>query len=363
MKNNNFKIEWEKWRDQELKIISPLLNKLGFELKEKQIHIKGERYISIGKKLILIAQRKKDNKKVIIKISKDKDEIKEIKKERQSRKILEKINFSYRPFLSPPEILFIKKNKYYIFITEFIEQNKTFLERNLEEQFFFSLKSFDAQEGAHITTLKHFSLILKTFESIYAQDYLNKFKKNKNIIISFFPENKNIKNILEQSFLLLKKEQKIINLYSDFLTHWDFVPHNFRIRNNKTYLLDHSALHFGNKYEGQARFINFMILYNRPLEKMLLNYIKNNRSSEELLSLKLMRIFRLEELILHYARSIQKADSILSNLNLERFRFWSYILEKVLKDEDISDEIINKYKKTRDSLRSTDENERQKKLH
>jgi hypothetical protein len=363
MKNNKYKKEWEEWRDKELTVISPLLNKLGFILSEKQVHIKGERYISSGQKLILIGKRKIDNKKIVIKISKNKKEINEIKKERKARETLKKINFAYHTFLSPQEILFIKKNKYYIFITEFIEQEKTFLERDLKEQFFLSLKAFEVQEGAHATTYNHSSLIYKNLESINAQDYINKFLTYKKNITLNFPKDAHLQDLLDKSLSFLIKHKKIINLYSNFLTHWDFVPHNIRIKSGKIYLLDHSSLRFGNKHEGQARFINFMILYNRALEKLLINYIRQNRSSEESLSLLLMRIFRLGEIMSVYADTILRADENLKQLNLERFKFWSILLEKLLKSEEMPDQIIENYKKIRDSLRSEEEKERQKKLH
>ena len=47
------------------------------------------------------------------------------------------------------------------------------------------------------------------------------------------------------------------------------------------YLLDHSSLRFGNKYEGWARFRNFTTFYNRPLEEALLLYMRNNRAEEK----------------------------------------------------------------------------------
>lgn len=196
-----------------------------------------------------------------------------------------------------------------------------------------------------------------------ASDYIKKFVKYKDRIFSLFPSDNNLKKVLTEAQKTLEKNSSTINLYSDFLTHWDFVPHNIRIKDGNIYLLDHSSIRFGNKHESWARFINFMILYNRTLEKNLLKYLRDNRSKEEILSLKLMRIFRLSEILSFYANTLSKAEGDLLILNQKRFEFWTYVLESVIHNREISDEIVDAYKHDRDKLRSKEENIRQKGLH
>ena len=161
----------------------------------------------------------------------------------------------------------------------------------------------------------------------------------------------------------LREHEKTIEQYSGFLTHTDFVPHNIRIHDDTIYLLDHSSLTFGNKYEGWARFVNFMTLYNPMLENALVTYVKENRTPEESVSLRMMRIYRLGEIIWYYVQTLEKSTGDLHTLNTARITFWSTVLTHILKDERIPESIITEYKKTRDSLRSDDEKKRQQGLH
>ena len=156
--------------------------------------------------------------------------------------------------------------------------------------------------------------------------------------------------------------QKYISLYSGFLTHIDFVPHNIRIHNRTIYILDHSDIHIANKHEGWARFLNYMTLYNHTLESMLLTYIKKNRPREEYESLRLMRIYKLTELIAHYARTLQKAEGNLYMLNSKRLHFWSDVLQGIITNNTVSDKRVQEYITHRDKLRSVHENVRQKEL-
>lgn len=263
------------------------------------------------------------------------------------------------------EILFKKQHGYVIFITSFIEQKGVFLERPLEEQFFLALKAFEMQEGVHTTTYEHAKIISKVFGVMNAKKYIKTFEKFKKDITL---QNQNSRNaelnaVLTRAFNFLKENGEIIDLYSGFLTHWDFVPHNIRAVNHDIYLLDHSSFYFGNKYESWARFINFMTLYNRSLEKILIEYVQKNRTKEEFLSLKLMRIFRLADLIRHYTETIKKSSGNLIVLNQKRVEFWTNALEAVLNDKFLSQDIIEEYKSTRDRLRSDEEKRRQKELY
>lgn len=365
----NAQLLWKQYCERELAIITPLLASVGFTLETKQPHIGGERFLikavttKNGQKLILLARRASDNKRCIIKITRDKNGGEELLHERKCRTALQNIAFAYQIFFSPDEILFIKKKGYIISAQEYIEQKCSFLERPLEEQFFIALKAFKAQEGAHATTYKHLRLIAKTFGNIDAPQYL-KFYQNfqKNIIQHEFTD-EHTRTLLQKGREALINRREIIEQYCNFLTHTDFVPHNFRIVDGNIYLLDHSSIRFGNKYEGWARFLNFMALHNPELEEALVFYVRNNRSDEELISLKLMRIYRLGELIWYYTEKLNKTSGNLRALTEKRVIFWTSVLEAVLNNASVPKEIINRYKRERDELRSPDEIERQKVIY
>ncbi|PLX24913.1 hypothetical protein C0580_03760 [Candidatus Parcubacteria bacterium] len=355
--------KWQEYKDKELKKLGPIFDKLGFALDREQVHIGGERYVSGDKKLVLLGKRINDNKKVVIKVSSDREMIAEIKAEYNGRKILEKINFAYYIFLYPEEILFVETEGYTIFVTEFIEQNKRFIDRPLKEQFFLALKSFEAQEAIQATTYEHAGLIKEHFGFFDAHNYLQKFDKYSRDILTVSENETKLNELLSQARKFLVGNKKIIDLYSGFLVHWDFVPHNLRIADNEIYLLDHSSLRFGNKYESWARFINFMALYNPELESVLLGYVKQNRGEKELLSLRLMRVFRLSELIWYYTKSLEIASGDLLELNKKRIDLWTNVLSAVLSEKQVSFDILEQYRHSRDSLRDREEKKRQEILH
>jgi hypothetical protein len=304
-----------------------------------------------------------DNKRVVIKITRDKNGKKEMIHERNCRANLPNITFAYRVFFSPQELLFTEKNGLLISVQEYIDQKCAFLERPLEEQFFIALKAFKAQEGAHATTYGHLRLIEKTFGKVDSSYYLKLYRGfQKNILQNDFIDER-IRMLLQKGYEALKKQKEIIEQYCNFLTHTDFVLHNFRVSNGNIYLLDHSSIRFGNKYEGWARFLNFMTLYNRKLERALLFYLQNNRAEKEIVSLKLMRIFKLGEIIWYYTEKLDKTSDDLRKLTEKRIFFWSNVLEAILNDTLVSQEIVEKYKHERNTLRSPEEKERQKGLH
>lgn len=339
---------------KELEIVTPLLAELGITLEAKQPHIAGERTligpIGGGKKLVLVGHDTHGTR-VVIKVSNDPKAVEEIEHERVCRDFLERIKFASEVFNSPKELLHTKRASYTILVTEFIEQNITFLERPIEEQFALALKAFKAQEGAHATTYEHARAIQNTFGEMRAKDYLEK--------LSVYAQETD----LSQALAFVEKHKDTLEQYAGFLTHWDFTPHNIRIQDGRVYLLDHSSLRFGNKYEGWARFINFMELYNPPLAQALVRYVKDNRAPEEVLSLKLMRVYRLVELARYYVGWLDRSDGDLKTLAEVRITFWKSVLNAVLADQEVSPVVVEEYKKTRDSLRSAEEKERQQGLH
>lgn len=365
----NTQLLWKKYCEQELVIIKPMIASFGFTLEQNQSQIGGERFLiqavttKSGQKLILFAHRTSDNKRVVVKITSDKNGKKELLHEQKCRVALKNIAFAYQIFLSPEEILFMNKNGYIISIQEYIEQKRAFLERPLEEQFSIALEAFKAQEGAHATTYRHLRSIAKTFGKINASQYLESYQDFQKNITQHSFTNEHTRALLQRGHEILENQKEIIEQYCNFLTHTDFVPHNFRIIDKNIYLLDHSSIRFGNKYEGWARFLNFMTLYNRPLEKVLVQYVKDNRTQEESLSLKLMRIYKLGELIWYHTKKLDRASGNFRTLTEKRVIFWTDVLEAILNDTSVSQEVVNKYKRERDLLRSPDELERQKGLH
>lgn len=361
-------LSWEKYKAEELAKVTPLLVKLGFTLESNQPHMQGERCLmqavttASGRKLVLLG-RASDNTRVVIKTTRDSGGIRELTHERLCRVALSKIHFAYHIFFSPKEILFIKREGYVISIQAFIEQERPFSERPVEDQFSLILRSFKAQEGAHATTYGHRRFISQTFGTMNGGEYLASYRAFQKNIMQHPLVSEMTRAAFQKGSEVLKEHLETIDQYCGFLTHTDFVPHNFRIVGDKIYLLDHSSLRFGNKYEGWARFLNFMTLYNRTLEDALLFYVKNNHSEEEVLSLKLMRIYKLGELVWYHADKLEKTSGNLRALTQKRVQFWTSVLEAILRDKVVSEEIVHTYTQERDVLRSPEERERQKGLH
>jgi len=329
---NNTTQQSKKAHEAELSDIKPILTKLGFSLDENQPHISGERHLmqavttTSGSKLILLGTRVSDKRRVVIKATKDPDGVREIKHERVCRDATKNIIFAYDIFYSPEEILSTKKDGYTISIQLYIDQPSAFLDRPTKEQFFLALKALKTQEGAHATTYRHMKAVSKTFGIVDTDWYISSYKTFQKNTKGCLPKDNHLHLLLKRGLERLGEERDIIEQYNNFLTHTDFVPHNFRVNDGKIYLLDYSSLRFGNKYESWARFLNFMTLYNRPLEEALLFYVKNNRTKEEYRSLELMRIYRLGEIIWFYTNLLNKTSGDLHALTEKRVDFWASVL-------------------------------------
>lgn len=363
------KKDWEAYVAQERSVVTPLLAREGFSVDDEQPHTSGERYLmqavttTSGRKLILLGRRDADGQRVVIKIASDNNGMREIEHERVCRKMLPKLGFAYSVFRTPDEVFFGKRAGRLISIQKFIDQESTFLSRPLSEQFSLALKAFKAQEGAHATTYGHERAIAKTYDSMGADAYLSTFKEFVAKIAHAASDELVPKNVLADAAQQLQAGKNVIEQYGDFLTHTDFVPHNIRIHNGDLYLLDASAIRFGNKYEGWARFINFMTLYNPELADALLEYVRLNRTQEEVEALRLMRVYRLGEIIWYYLNTLERCSGNLRELNTERVRFWTHVLVAVLYGERISADVLTAYRTKRDALRSEDEKQRQRGLH
>lgn len=366
MKDQPTQATWRTYLANELPVVTSLLAPLGYELEEDQPHLKGERFLmqamttTGGKKMILLG--KNGEKRVVVKATNDKAGKEELRHERLCRRSLHEIKFAYEAFHSPTELHFIEREGYTISIHEFVDQPSSFLERPIAEQFEFSLSAFKNQERARATTKKHFRSISNLFGNRTSSDYLHLFSTFQTFLKNERAPSEIMENIQVAQMKLISQRDRI-EQYCGFLTHTDFVPHNFRIKDGILYLLDFSSLTFGNKHESWARFLNFMTLHNPELERLLVQYMEDNRSFEERESLQLLRLFRLGEIISYYTKTLKSSSEQLLELNQQRVFFWNDVLSAELNNHRVDREIVEAYKQNRDSLRSQEEKERQVGLH
>jgi thiamine kinase-like enzyme len=361
-------VHWKEYTDSTLRDIQSILEKQLFSLDTHQPHLLGERFLmqavttTSGRKLILLGTENTTGKKVVIKVTNDQSGKEELRQEKHCRQLLNSLPFAYNLFHSPKELLFLEQNDYVISVHEFITQTSSFLERPLEDQFSFALQALKDQELARATTSTHIKLIAHTFGNRSSSEYLALFVGFIGVLKNKLAPAKTI-TVMQEALEHLKKNTKRIEQYCNFLTHTDFVPHNFRIKDKRLYLLDFSSLKFGNKHESWARFLNFMTLYNRELETLFITYVEKNRSAEERESLQLMRIFRLGELVTYYTSLLEKSTDALLELNTLRVQFWTDVLTAELANTRVSEAIVDTYRVKRDALRSTEEKKRQEGLH
>lgn len=356
------KLSWETYANNELDKARPVLSELGYTLDTEQVHTSGERYLMSGRKLVLLGRDTQNGKCVVVKLSSDPMGIGELEHEHSLHETIPKIDFAYKPFRIPREILFTRTQKFVISVTEHIEQTNAFLKHSLEEQFFLAMLAFEMQEGVQATTYGHTRLARNAFTFMHAKDYHTLFKRFAKNIIANSTTLGQLADTIKKAELFYETHVKQLELYCGFLTHDDFVPHNLRVLGRTIYMLDYTSLHFGNKYESWARFINYMVLYNRPLERTLLKYVAENRGEKELFNLRLMRVHKLTQLIAYYTNTLEKTSGDLKNLSLARIEFWRKILEAVLDNTEVSDETVEAYKKQRDALRSVEEKARQREM-
>jgi hypothetical protein len=367
MEKNNTSQTWEEYAATELDYIKRALIPFGYVLDDEQPHLLGERFLmqavttAGGRKLILLGKNL-EQKKVIIKVASDSNGKNEIKHERLCRSLINSLHFAYGAFTAPAELMYTEVDGRVIAIQEFIEQTSTFLDRRLLEQFDLALQSLKAQAQAQITTRGHFESVRKTFGYYEVSDYLENvdiFIKN----ITDVSGDNTITSTLTNATNYIHEHKSSIAQYTGFLTHTDFVPHNFRVKDTIVYLLDFSSIRFGNKHEGWARFLNFMTLYNRPLEAAFITYADMNFSVEERQSLQLMRVYRLIEIISYYTTATKNSSGDLLLLNKNRIHFWHEVLKSELQNTRVDTKIVTDYQTMRDTLRSHSEKIRQQNLH
>ncbi|MFI5260574.1 MAG: hypothetical protein ACHQU0_02150 [Candidatus Paceibacteria bacterium] len=347
----------------ELATISALLKPLGFSLAEQQPYVSGERYLMAGGKLVLAGTQDESGIKVIIKASREKDGKKEISSEKRSRDLMRSFSFANKKIMLPEELYYGVEGDYVFLIMRFIPQEKVFVAHTLEEQFFIALSAFEAQESFHATTYEHLRAVKEVFPVLSAAEYLKDFKRLEESALRAYPDEA-LRTALQRAERFLTENEVTIDRHASYLTHTDFVPHNFRIAEHTLFMLDcvpnYATIHFGNKYEGWARFINYMMLHNPELERLLVAYVKDTRGEDEYLSLRLMRAYKIAFLIEYYVRSLAKTSGDLHTLTLARIAYWREALVAILEDRPLAEEITRAYVTTRDSLRSEEEKKRQR---
>ncbi len=334
------------------------LGSLGFVLDADQPHLGGERTYFSTEKHVLFG-RTSDGTRVVIKTATSSAGQRELAHERICRCALERIGFAYGTFNSPEEIYAGLHGDTMIVVTRFIEQDLSFLERPLEEQYALTLAGLAAQENAHAVTAAHLRFARSHFEVWDADRYITEARRR----YLELTERGIANQALDIALSTIETHEEDIERYCGFLTHYDFTPQNIRVAGGVLYLLDHASLRFGNKHESWARWMNFMALYNPVLERMLDTHMRSECAPEEYVSLTLMRQYRLLELIEHHARIAAAADGDLATLSDARVAFWIDVLTAVQRGDTVTPERISAYTTLRESLRSESEKKRQKGLH
>lgn len=343
--------------EPQLAQLARLLDEEGFTLEEMQPHIGGERTLMSAQKWVLVG-RDRAGGRVILKASDTSAGIAEITQEREVRKALLGMSFAQDQLLMPEERYWGTLGPYTVFATDFIEQPRVFVAHSIEEQFFLALRAFEVQEAFHATTYGHRKEVASTFPWRNSDAYLKDAEQFARTVAK--SGSARAEAALTKTSAWLAANRTTLARYEGYLTHTDFVPHNLRIADGAVYLLDHSAILFGNKYEGWARFINYMALHNPTLERLLMEHVARNRSADEYLCLRLMRAYKLGFLLSYYAQAIAKTEGSLQTLSKIRLEFWSAVLEHVLADTPVPEKLVETYVQERDALRTEEEKKRQR---
>lgn len=338
--------------------LSRIGNALGVIFDDIQLHISGERTLHSKDKQVLTGKDAHTGKRVVVKTSSIPTGIAAIERERTVRDKIAAFHFADDVVSMPLLLRYHTDNGEVSLVSEFIEQDKVFVDHSLREQFFMALRALEAQENFHATTFEHMREVKSTFPLFTNKEYQNSFSQFKKIVAENY-KNSDTDSLLEFAYKEFTDNLQLIDRYGGFLTHEDFVPHNFRIKNRELYLLDFVALRFGNKYDGWARFINYMVIHNPELSQLLLRHVEE-RGAEEFGVLRLMRLYKIAQLLSFYAGALKDTTGNLEKLTLARLSFWTEVLRSVLSKTELPPEKREAYLTVRDSLRSEEEKQRQK---
>ncbi len=369
-KSTDSKTQWETYRDTELANVTPILETLGYMLDQTQVHLSGERFLMAGArdvggggmKLVLTGMRRADSLRVVIKASRNPDGQQEIERERAARERINRIPFAYHAFTVPRELHFSYEGPFLVSIVEYVTQDIPLLSRPLNEQFFLTLKALECQEGAHATTGVHTAHVRSSFGLSNAEAYLHEFDTFAAAAENAVPHNEKLAQIFRDATHFLHDHRTTLERYAGFLTHADFAPNNFRVRGHELYLLDYASIHFGNKYESWARFLNFMVHHNPDLERTLARYVKENRGPDEYLALQLMRVYKIGFLLKYYAEATTKTEGATHELMQTRLSFWTLVMQCILDDCAVPPEAINTLLEKERILRTEEEKARQREM-
>ncbi len=343
----------------QLETIKTTLASLGITLDDDQLHIGGERAVMSAHKLVLTGS--KNGERVVIKVSLDRDGANDIKTEVDIRNALEEVRFANGTLLFPGEDLFTKlADGTVVHVTTFIDQEKVFVEYTLREQFFMALRWFEAQESFHATTHEHVKSLRGTFAVWTSADYLADACNIESALIAHPSVDERCSRSAAALVSLIKENAVLIDRYGGFLNHTDLVPHNFRISGGTLFALDQVSIRFGNKYEGLARFVNYMVIHNPELAVMLTTYIAERRGDGDAEILRVMRCYKVGVLLRYYAGAIVSSGGDLRELSEVRLRFWLDVFDALMANTPVPDALIASYKTARDTLRSDDEKKRQR---
>lgn len=354
--------QWLGYTEKEIEAVKPILAAHDITLADNQPHISGERFLMSGRKVVLVGTNNATRQRVIIKTSNDPQSVKEITHESITRNTLHELPFAYQPLLAPQELWQEKSAGRITVVSEYIEQETPYLSLPLTQQFDFILEAFQMLAGVHATTSAHTKRIKHIFGLWSATDYVNSLQSFIVDVQQTTSITPYVNGVLLQAAQELNSHTRETERYCNFLTHDDFALHNVRLHNQQIYLIDHASLRFGNKHESWARFMNYMLLYNRELEQALQTHLQLNAAEEELSSLRLMRMYKAAELIRYHSQAADRADGNIKTLSQKRVHFWTKILQSLFLKTAIKEEVILAYTAERDALRSEEEKRRQQEL-
>lgn len=341
---------------------SQVLDTMGFTLLRNQPHITGERaHLSLNKLVLLGIDSSGD--KVVIKVATRDKEKRQLETEHNIRSDIETLtSYSGNGPTVPQEVFFGFRNGLLFFITEYVEQHKILSEHRLETQLSMLQNTIEGEEFVNHSAIKR-TIAKKDFSwPIHTADtYLKELRKNIRVI-NRNRHNKQLTQNLRTIEQLFKDNKDIIVKFSNYLIHDDLMPHNFRINNKKIYFLDYSAIAFGNKFAPWARLVNYFTFSNPPLEKMIIENFKKNRSPEELESLRLFRLYKGVTLLAYYMNIAPNISGNFLRLTNVRIKFWQTMLHRLLQNKGLTPAEITAYIHTRDKLRSDQEVQRQKEI-
>ncbi|GIW68433.1 MAG: hypothetical protein KatS3mg099_381 [Candidatus Parcubacteria bacterium] len=344
----------------------------GITLEEEQPFLGGEQpYIqnaatARGWTVTLFGRRgKRRRKRVVVKIGLNEEGCRLLRKSREAHEAFDALRFAYEPFSVPRELIACPGAPLpWLIVYEYMPQERAFTDLPPTKQFAVVARALRPLEETYALMRHHLRRALRTFgitpptrgEEITRQA----------TALARETGNPPIAGTLEQASERLAKERAWIEMYHPFLTHPDFVPHNFRVTPDGTVvLLDVGDLEFGNKHTGWARLALWAQLHSPVLARAIYDHFARFRPEEEQRSFDAMRIARAAELLLHYLSilPLTEENSAMQKLTRERIALWHNTLRALLEGEEPPEAAFAAYRTRRDALRDDREKSRQQHLY